>query len=218
MASEWNSPEHALEYLARADAVPHRGEGEAVLLEMLPERVGRVLDVGSGDGRLLHVVKRARPTATGVALDLSPTMLGAARRRFEDDESVEVVEHDLDHALPDVGSVDAVVSSMAIHHLVDERKRALYAEIFDLLEPGGVFLNLERVSSPTPNLGRRFRAAMGHDTDHDHGADDEHDAEDSSNRPLDMQTQLVWLREIGFADVDCYWKWLELALLGSVKP
>jgi tRNA (cmo5U34)-methyltransferase len=107
---------------------------------------------------------------------------------------------------------DVIVSSMAIHHLVDERKRKLYAEIFDLLEPGGVFLNLERVASPTPSLRRRFRAAMGHDHDTDH------DTEHLSDRPLDLETQLLWLREIGFADVDCYWKWLELALLGGLKP
>jgi tRNA (cmo5U34)-methyltransferase len=212
MANEWNTSEHALEYLARADAVPHRGEGEAVLLELLPERVGRVLDVGAGDGRLLQVVTRARPTATGVALDLSPTMLSGARRRFEDEESVEVLEHDLNHPLPAMASFDVVVSSIAIHHLAHERKRTLYTEIFDLLEPGGVFLNLERVASPTPNLGRRFRTAMGHD----HEAD--HDADDTSDRPLDLETQLFWLREIGFADVDCYWKWLELALFGGMRP
>jgi tRNA (cmo5U34)-methyltransferase len=201
-------PEHALEYLARADALPHRSDGEAVLLELLPERVDRILDVGAGDGRLLHLVKGARPAATaGVALDLSLTMLEKARQRFADDESVEVVEHDLNDALPSVGSFDAVVSSIAIHHLEDERKRSLYREIFDLLEPGGMFLNLERVASPTPNLRHRFLTAGGHD----------HDSEDSSDRPLDLETQLLWLREIGFADVDCYWKWLELALLGGAK-
>jgi tRNA (cmo5U34)-methyltransferase len=166
------------------------------------------LDVGAGDGRLLHLVKLARPTATGVALDLSPTMLSEARRRFEGEVSVEVLEHDLNHPLPAMGSFDTVVSSVAIHQLADERKRTLYAEIFDLLEPGGVFLNLERVASPTPDLRRRFRAVMGHDHDH----------EESSDRTLDLETQLLWLREIGFADVDCYWKWLELALLGGVRP
>ena len=201
-------PEHAVKYLARADAVPHRSDGEAVLLELLAERVDRILDVGAGDGRLLHLVKGARPAATaGVALDLSPTMLEKARQRFADDESVEVVEHDLNDTLPSVGSFDAVVSSIAIHHLEDERKRTLYREIFDLLEPGGMFLNLERVASPTPNLRVRSLTAGGHD----------HDSEDSSDRPLELETQLLWLREIGFADVDCYWKWLELALLGGAK-
>ena len=42
--------------------------------------------------------------------------------------------------------------------------------------------------------------------------------DDSSNKVLDIETQLVWLREIGFKDVDCFWKWLELALLGETKP
>ena len=42
--------------------------------------------------------------------------------------------------------------------------------------------------------------------------------EDPSDRLLDVQTQVEWLREIGFEDADCYWKWLEMALLVGIKP
>ncbi len=167
-----------------------------------------MLDLGTGDGRLLGLVKLAHPECLGVALDFSPTMLEKARQRFADDRTVRVVEHDLTGPLPDFGSFDAIVSCFAIHHLEHERKRELYVEVFDLLEPGGVFLNLEHVSSPTPRLHGRFLAALGLTVEE----------EDPSNRLLDVGTQLRWLLELGYADVDCYWKWLEMALLGGVKP
>ena len=79
---ERKSVEHALEYLSRAGSIPHRTEGEAALIEQLPENVSRVLDLGTGDGRLLGLVKLYRAEATGVALDFSPTMLDKARERF----------------------------------------------------------------------------------------------------------------------------------------
>ena len=205
--SEWQSAQHAGAYLERADSVPHRSAGEAALLDELPAGISRVLDLGSGDGRLLDLVLRARQTATGIALDFSPLMLERLRSRFGAASRVEIVTHDLEHPLPALGRFDAVVSSFAIHHLQHERKRELYAEIYRMLNGGGVFCNLEHVASASPYGHARFLEAMG-------TAPEE---EDPSNKLLDVHTQLEWLREIGFADVDCYWKWRELALLVGRK-
>ena len=205
--NEWQSVEHALRYLQRADRVPHRAEGEAVLLEEIPPGASRVLDLGSGDGRLLALVLLARPAARGLALDFSPPMLGRLQERFAADPRVRVVEHDLGVPLPDQGKFDVVVSSFAIHHLAHDRKRRLYEEVWAILEPGGVFCNLEHVASPTPRAHQRFLDAMGTTPEE----------EDPSNKLLDVETQLGWLREIGFTDVDCYWKWRELALLVGRK-
>ena len=201
--NEWRSAAHAGAYLQRADQIPHRSAGEATLIEELPERVSRVLDLGAGDGRLLELVLRARPAATGVAVDFSPLMLDRLRSRFGGSATVEVIAHDLDLPLPALGRFDAVVSSFAIHHLPDHRKRQLYTEVWDLVAPGGVFCNLEHVASASAHGHARFLAAMG-------TAPEE---EDPSNKLLDVHTQLEWLRDIGFVDVDCYWKWRELALL-----
>ncbi len=199
----WASTEHALDYLGRADSIPHRVEGESTLLEFIPASAHRILDLGTGDGRLLALVKLTHPGATAVAIDFSPTMLDAARQRFAGDRLVTVVAHNLENPLPESGSFDAVVSSFAIHHLTHERKRSLYAEIYARLSPGGVFCNLEHVASATPDLHEEFLRHIGCASE----------TEDPSNQLLALDTQLQWLREIGFRDVDCHWKWRELALL-----
>jgi len=204
----WSTAAHALEYLARADSLPHRTEGEAELLECLPVRVSRVLDIGSGGGRLLGLVKLARPDAEAVALDFSDTMLRELRKRFVGDRTVTMVAHDLDQPMPSsLGCFDAVVSSFAIHHVSHERKRSLYEEVFHLLTPGGVFCNLEHVASATDALHEHFLRCLSVRPGE----------EDSSNKLLDVETQLQWLRAIGFVDVDCHWKWRELALLAGRK-
>ena len=208
MVNLWDTVEHALAYLATADQIPHRTEGEAVVLDHVPQNVRRILDLGTGDGRLLALLKINRPQASGIALDFSPTMLATVRSRFSEDTTVEIMEHNLDLPLPFLGCFDAVVSSFAIHHCTNERKRSLYTEVFDLLEPGGMFCNLEHVASPTPAMHQRFLKAIGQELK----------PEDPSNKLLDVETQLWWLREIGFTDVDYYWKWLELGLLIGLKP
>jgi tRNA (cmo5U34)-methyltransferase len=207
---EWTTPEHALRYLARADAYPHRPEGEGVLLGQVPSDAGRILDLGTGDGRLLGLLSRDRPGMVGVGLDFSEPMLQVARERFVDDPRITLVEHDLAEPLPGeaLGRYDAVVSSFAIHHLEHERKHSLYGEVFELLEPGGVFANLEHVASPSERVHIAFFAAIGEPLED----------EDPSDRLLGVEAQLGWLRELGFDDVDCYWKWLEMALLVGVKP
>ena len=206
----WTRTDHALDYLGRADSIAHRTEGESSLLEFIPPTPHRILDLGTGDGRLLALVlrelaKRQHPNTEAVAIDFSPAMLDAARKRFVGDSSVAVIAHNLDDPLPDLGKFDAVISSFAIHHVTHQRKRALYSEIHDRLNAAGVFCNLEHVASPTPSLHEEFLRLSGFTPQ----------TEDPSNQLLDVETQLQWLREIGFADVDCHWKWRELALLAG---
>lgn len=208
MSNEWAKPQHAEAYLARMHDIPHRVEGESTLLSEVPLGSKRILDLGCGDGHLLSLVLAHCPGAEGVCLDFSPTMLDQARLRFQTEPRVSFIQHNMDERLSTSRTFDCVVSSFAIHHCTDDRKREVYSEVYDLLEPGGAFCNMEHVASPNERIHDRFVRAMNMTPDD----------EDPSNKLLDVETQLGWIREIGYRDVDCYWKWRELALMIGFKP
>jgi tRNA (cmo5U34)-methyltransferase len=67
------------------------------------------------------------------------------------------------------------------------------------------------VDSPTSNLHEHFLNSIGNRIA-------SFARDENSDRLLSPETQLDWLRQIGFVDVDCYWKWLELALMIGIKP
>ena len=94
-ANEWKTPAHVNRYLALADSVGRRAEGEGVLSEQVPRDARRILDIGTGDGRLLALLHTDRPEILGVGLDYSDLMLEAAGTRFAGDDRIELVKHDL---------------------------------------------------------------------------------------------------------------------------
>jgi tRNA (cmo5U34)-methyltransferase len=205
MRNSWSDPDHSARYLARAGDIPHRHEGDGVILDdVVGTLPGPVLDLGCGDGRLSALVLDAFPGSTALLLDFSPTMLAAARRRFDGHDGVRVVRHDLDDPLPTGERFAAVISSLAIHHVDDDRKRVLFSEIADRLEDGGVFCNLDVVRSPTPALHARWRADMGVE-------------DDPSDHLTAVGDQLGWMRDAGLDDVDCIWKWRGLALMRGAR-
>jgi tRNA (cmo5U34)-methyltransferase len=205
----WVNEEHALAYLRERETLPHRVDALEVLCELLPARVERVLDLGTGDGIALALVLAARPDARGVGLDFGEEMLRRANDRFADDERVDIARHDLDEPLlPSLGTFDVVVSSFAIHHCVAARQRELYVEVFGILRPGGLFVNAEHVASPTAALHEEFLAALGRRPYYD----------DPSNQLVAVEQHLSWLDAIGFVNSDCFWKWRELAVVAGTRP
>jgi tRNA (cmo5U34)-methyltransferase len=203
----WGDRVKVEEYLGRLGTLPQRVPGEALLLEHLPARPERVLDLGCGDGRIAALVLASRPSVrSAVVVDRSAPMLERARARFAGDDRVEVVEGDLEEPLEVEGPFDVVVSGLAIHHLEDGRKATLLGEIVERLAPGGVFANLDVVASATPELHVEFRRAIGRETD------------DPEDRLAPVEPQLGWMRAAGLDQVDCLWRWRGFALLVGTAP
>ncbi len=202
MSSTWRDEDKVEEYLGRVGRLEARRAGELELVEALPARLERVLDLGCGDGALLRVALAARPqVAEAVGLDSSEPMLRLAREVFRNDRRVVISAHDLNDPLPELGPFDAVVSGFAIHHLDHERKRRLFGEIASILRPGGVFANLEVVQCATAELQAEFYRRI------------ERPGGDPEDVLADVESQLAWMRDAGLDDVDCYWRWRGFALL-----
>jgi ubiquinone/menaquinone biosynthesis C-methylase UbiE len=201
------------------------------LFERHGHEVARFLDLGAGDGALSQLMLAVFPQAEAVLVDFSEPMLAGVERRLAGQGRWQVVRGDLSDpawrdALPG-GSYGGAVSSLAIHHLPAARKRALYAEVYELLEPGAMFVNLDYVSVAGPLSGlwdeellaksvRLERERGGSRTAHELEHDLCDDADEDRPDPLD--DQLRWLRESGFEDVEVAFKWAEAAVFGGSKP
>lgn len=219
-------------------AIPLAQEQVELMLRLLRARnqpVRRVLDLGCGDGFLAAPVLDAWPDCFGVLVDFSETMLDAARKRFEDrPDRVAIVAADYGEpgwaeALGGRHVYDAIVSGFSIHHQPDGRKRTLYEELFELLAPGGFFVNIEHVSSPTPWLHEQAEEHLIDALFAYHSTAESMTREEvaekfvkredkQANILAPVELQCGWLREIGYQDVDCYLKILELAVFGGRKP
>lgn len=198
--------------------------------------VRRVLDVGAGSGVVTAALLARFPGAHAVLVDFSPAMLAAAREALAGVVpapafvAADLADPTWVAALRAAPPFDAIASSYAIHHLDDARKRALYGELFALLAPGGVFVNVEHVASAGA-WGEALSDALVVDALHAHQAAQGGAAtraevaarfaarpDRAANILAPVEVQCAWLRAIGFTDVDCFFKVFELAVFGGRKP
>ena len=235
----WKAADVAHGYLDdRRRAIPLWAEQKDLLcrlVDRLERPVQRFLDLGAGDGVLTEAILERVPASEAVLVDFSAPMLAAAAARLKPKSGRwRAVEADLASpgwidVLASPAGYDLVLSGFCIHHLRDERKRQLYGEVFDLLAPGGAFLNMEHVSAPEAARGmldeRMIEDLIRLEQDSEEPrtaaavAAEYHARPDAAaNKLVDPVVQCGWLREIGFERVDLFFRWLELALFGGVKP
>lgn len=236
--SQWQTEQQAAAYLEGVrGAIP----GADLQLEMIqriieawcPE-VSKILDLGCGDGILGRKLLERFPTAHVTFADFSEPMLAAAKDKLTDLSRAVVCKADFSEStwwdeVSRWSPFDVIVSGFAIHHQPDARKKQLYAEFHAHLSPGGIFLNLEHVSSPTPSCEKlfedtfveylyRYQRSINPGTTREEiesAFRNRPDKEENILAPVDVQCD--WLREMGFEDVDCFFKLFELALFGGRK-
>jgi tRNA (cmo5U34)-methyltransferase len=198
------------------------------LLTRNERRITRFLDIGCGAGAMSEVLLSSLPGSEGVLVDFSEPMLERAAaqlaghagrwRAFRADLNDPAWREELPS-----GRYDAIISGLAIHHLPPERKRTLFAELAVLLEPGGLFVNMDYVAIDGPLRGvfdeemlaaavRAERESGGTHSGH------EVDLEDDDDRPDTVEDQLRWLRDAGFEQVEVHFKWAEAAVYGGARP
>jgi tRNA (cmo5U34)-methyltransferase len=176
----------------------------------------RILDLGAGTG-LLSQVLLDRLDAEVTAFDGSPAMLARLRTRFGD--RVTTVVGDLAGELPP-GPWDAVMSALAIHHLTDDDKQALFARVLAVLAPGGVFVNAEQILGPSPWLEERNARQWERDARALGATDTEINGaleRMRSDRCTPVKDQRRWLRHCGFTEVDCPYQRHRFAVLAAWK-
>jgi ubiquinone/menaquinone biosynthesis C-methylase UbiE len=232
----WKNPSIVDNFLTKTrEARPFGAEQLDILLRLISQSqsgVNNFIDLGCGDGILANTILTQYSDANGLLLDYSPSMIDAAKNRMSAFQNQKIIKSDLSKSNWQdnvINKPEVVVSGYAIHHLKNGRKYELFEEIFKILKPGGIFINMEHVASTT-KFGNSLFNELIIDTLHtklesegkkqskaDLMIEHLNRADQYENILLPVTTQCDWLKEIGFIDVDCFFKCFEFATYAGIK-
>jgi len=228
----WKSEEGVRYWTAKtAEREQKRATQWRFMGELLPfgeQDAFTFLDLGAGTGAAARGLLDLYPRSSAILTDFSPQMMGEGEREMQQFAGrFQYVEFDMSAsnwpaAIP--ATLDAIVTSMCIHHLPDHRKQGLFAEILERLAPGGWYVNYDPVSSPDHVVEATWERVNDRDDPEAagkrlHRTPQEQSRYDNHVRyviPLDQQ--LDYLRSAGFQGVDVYWKHLENVIYGGRRP
>ena len=231
-AAIWKSEDIVQNWAAEAARHEQRRAGQRQLMaELLPfgeQDAFTFLDLGAGTGAATKAILAAFPASAAILADFSPQMMGHGARELEPfAQRFRYVEFDMSTSdwPADIPSpLDAIVTSMSVHHLPDDRKQGLFAEIFEHLTAGGWYLNYDPVRSTDPAveaIWERVRDRRDPDAAHrrHHRTPDEQARFENHTRYIaPLEPQLGYLRSVGFQAIDVYWKQLDEVIFGGHRP
>lgn len=233
--SNWSDKDFSNTYLNAVDIfIPERQKMIKVLESfyanfLVKKDNNRILDLGCGDGILTYRLYSIDNNIAATLIDGSEEMLDKARENLKEINNTQFISarfQDLFEKDFELPLFDLAISSLAIHHLNRQEKKAIFEFVFKKLNIGGYFLNMDVVLSPTQELDDWYHElwrkqiidaqnAQGIKEDHQYVIDLYRDNEE--NKPDTLETQMSALTDIGFTGVDCYYKYGIYAVFGGKK-
>ncbi|MET3290959.1 UNVERIFIED_CONTAM: tRNA (cmo5U34)-methyltransferase [Brevibacillus sp. OAP136] len=178
-----------------------------------------ILDIGAGTGLFSSFLLEKYPEAKLTLIDISEKMLEVAKSRFTNQPNVTYIVDDYTkHEFAD--TYDIVISSLSIHHLTDAEKKNLYAKIFSIMNNDSLFINADQVLGHTPYIEAMYKDDWKKKVESS-GLSATELSSAYERTKLDkmspLNEQITWLKDIGFSDVDCVYKYFNFAVLFGRK-
>lgn len=178
----------------------------------------KILDLGAGTGILTEYLYTQHPHSDYTLIDLSTEMLNIAKEKFKDDDFKYIISNYLTYDFKE--KYDVIVSSLSIHHLTDEEKKFLYKRIYDILLPGGIFINADQVRGATDYTEEIYKQQDEEYLKKQNIPEKEKNIL-RERRKLDKEAKLsdtiVWYNNIGFKNVDVYYKYYRYFVIAGEK-
>ncbi len=232
--SRWADSEFSQNYRDEANIyLPFRSKfieiAKSLYANFISSRTeAKVLDLGCGDGLFIQELLKSFSPASVTLVDGSNEMLDAAKKRLGKNTNLNFIRasfQDLLAEKPLNENFDFIYSSLAIHHLPFEEKKRLYAYIHKLLSPEGCFVHYDVVVPPSRKI-EKWYLSLWRQWINEHPAKEqrgkllgipEQYKGNSDNMPDTLESQLQALSEIGFKEVDCFFKYGIFSLFGGFK-
>lgn len=217
--------------------VPERETQLEILCALVPEikRPFKILELCCGEGLLARALLERFPHCKVHGLDGSATMLEHARQSL-DSYGERFQAHLFNLASSDwrdcVPRYQAILSSLAIHHLDHEQKQLLFRDLFAMLVSGGVLVIADVIQAASL-LGNDLAAqnwdaavrkrALELDGDmviYERFRNEQWNMFrylDEMDKPSRLFDQLKWLENAGFTNVDVYWMNAGHVIFGGEK-
>jgi tRNA (cmo5U34)-methyltransferase len=232
--SRWANSEFSQNYRDDADIyLPFRSQFIEVSKSLYGYFISRnskakVLDLGCGDGLFIQELSKSFRPAKVTLVDGSAEMLEAAQKRLSGQTGKYYIQASFQQLLTDdpVGyNFDFIYSSLAIHHLPFDEKKRLYAYIYEHLSSGGWFINYDVVLSLSKKL-EKWYLSFWREWINKYPSKEKREQllgipsqykGNPDNLPDSLESQLEVLKEIGFCNLDCFYKYGIFSLFGGSK-